>query len=94
MIVLNVTYTCRPGMRGAFLERISAEGIGAASRAEDGNIGYDYFIPVEGDGEVLLVEKWRDEEALAAHAAAPHFGKLKELKPIYVVDTVIERFKV
>lgn len=31
MIVLNVTYQCRPGMRDAFLKAIAAEGIDAAS---------------------------------------------------------------
>ena len=94
MIVLNVTYRCRPDMREVFLERIIAEGIDGASRAEDGNIKYDYYIPFGGSDELLLIEKWRDEAALAAHAAAEHFSRLKELKPIYVQDTVIERFEV
>ena len=94
MIVLNVTYRCKPDMREDFLERIIAEGIDEASRAEDGNIKYDYYIPFDSSDELLLVEKWRDEVALAAHAATEHFGRLKELKPIYVLDTVIERFEV
>ena len=94
MIVLNVTYKCRPGMRGKFLAKLISEKIDAASRVEDGNIRYDYFFPVEGNDELFLVEKWRDEAAFAAHAAAPHFNKLKELKPVYVTDTVIERFEV
>ena len=38
MIVLNVTYKCKPGMREAFLERILAEGIGEKSRMDEGNI--------------------------------------------------------
>lgn len=92
MTVLNVTYKCRPGMRGEFLARITAEGIDAASRAEEGNIKYDYYIPFDGDDELLLVEKWRDEDALKAHAASPHFKRLGELKPIYVLETVIEKY--
>ena len=94
MIVLNVIYRCKPNKREDFLERIIAEGIDVASRAEDGNIKYDYYIPYDGSDDLLLIEKWMDEAALAAHAATEHFGRLKELKPIYVQDTVIERFEV
>ena len=92
MIVLNVTYKCRPGMREEFLESIITEGIDDASRAEAGNIKYDYYLPFDGDDELLLVEKWRDEAALSAHSAAPHFARLGELKPIYVLETVVERY--
>lgn len=45
MIVLNVTYRCKPGMRDRFLEAIAAEGIDKASRAETGNLKYDYYLP-------------------------------------------------
>ena len=65
MIVLNVTYLCKPGMRDEFLERIIAEGIGETSRNEAGNIKYDYYLPVDGGDELLLVEKWRDADAIA-----------------------------
>lgn len=93
MIILNVTYRCKPELREAFLERILAEGIDVASRAEAGNLRYDYFIPFEDSDELLLVEKWRDAEALAAHAETPHYARLKTLKPAYVTETVVERFE-
>lgn len=92
MIVLNVTYKCRAGMREAFLKRIIDDGIGKASREEDGNIKYDYYIPVDSCDELLLVEKWRDDAALTLHASTEHFARLKELKPVYVLDTVVERY--
>lgn len=94
MIVLNVTYRCRPGMRDRFLKMIAARGIDTACRAEAGNIMYDYFLPAAGGDELLLVEKWRDAAALAEHGAQPHMEKLKALKAEYVTDTVIERFDV
>ena len=93
MIVLHVTYCCKPDLREAFLERILAEGIDVNSRSEDGNLKYDYYLPYEDDGTLLLVEHWRDEAALAAHQATPHYAALKTLKPMYVTDTVIERFE-
>lgn len=92
MIVLNVTYKCRPGMREAFLEAIRAEGIDEASRAEAGNLKYDYYLPFGGGDELLLVEKWQDADTLAAHGRQPHFLRLGALKTEYVNETVIEKF--
>ena len=92
MIVLNVTYKCRPGMRDAFLEALKREKTGEITRAEDGNIKYDYYIPADGSNELLLIEKWRDEEALSKHPHLPHFAGLQEYKPTYVADTIIEKF--
>ena len=94
MIVLNVTYKCKPGAREEFLEMIMANGIDVSSRAEAGNIKYDYYMPVENDDEMLLVEKWADVDAFASHKKQPHFARLGELKPEYVLDTVIDRFEV
>ena len=95
MIVLNVTYKCKPDMREEFLENIMAEGIDVASRAEEGNIKYDYYFPADGSGdELLLVEKWRDADALKEHGGQPHFARLGELKPEFVLETIIERYEI
>lgn len=93
MIVLNVTYKCKPELRDEFLEMIMAEGIDEACRAEDGNIKYDYYIPADGGDELLLVEKWRDADALAVHGRQPHFARIGELKAGYVEETAIEKFE-
>ena len=93
MIVLNVTYKCKPDMSDEFLEAIMAEGIDAACRAEDGNIKYDYYYAADDSDELFLVEKWRDKEALDAHGRQPHFKRLGELKPEFVLETAIDRFE-
>ena len=93
MIVLNVTYKCKPELREEFLETILREGIEEASRSEAGNLKYDYYLPFDGGDDLLLVEHWRDETALKAHAETPHYAKLKELKPQYVTETVVERYE-
>ena len=92
MIVLNVIYKCKPGMRREFLEMIEAEGIDKACRAEDGNIRYDYYFSVENDDELFLLEKWRDADVLTKHGKQAHMAKLKEIKSRFVNDTVIEKY--
>lgn len=93
MPVFNVTFRCRPGMRDEFLEKIRAEGIQAASRAEEGNLQYDYFIPVDGNDDLFLVEKYRDEDAVAAHVRQAHVKRLVELKEQYVTDLILEKYE-
>ena len=93
MLILNVTYKCKPDMREAFLETIRTEGIDAAVRAEAGNIKYDYYMPTDGSDDLLLVEKWQDADALASHVAQPHMVRLRELKTQYTTDTIIEKYE-
>ena len=94
MIVLNVTYNCSPEQRDAFLKKLNEEGLAAACRAEAGNIKYDYYLPADGSGELLLVEKWQDKEALKAHTKLPHFARIGEVKNEIGIETVIEKFVV
>ncbi len=95
MIVLNVTYKCKPGgMREAFLEKIIAERLDEKSRLEEGNIQYDYYLPLKENDELLLLEKWKDADVLAVHGKQSHFQRIGELKDDYVTETVIEKYVV
>ena len=94
MIVLNVTYKCKPDMAHEFLEAIMTEGLDVACRAEEGNIKYDYYFPADDSDEMVLIEKWKDAEALALHGTLPHFARIGELKNEYVDETIIEKFVV
>lgn len=93
MIILNVTYKCKPDMREEFLEMIMTEGIDTDCRAETGNIKYGYYRPVDDSDDLLLVEKWRDADSLAAHGRQPHYARLGELKSVYVNETIIEKYE-
>lgn len=79
-------------MRDAFLEAIDKEGLAAASRGEAGNIRYDYFLPVAGGDDILLLEKWKDEDAFNFHIAQAHFKRLGELKNDFVEETILEKY--
>ena len=91
MIILNVTYTCKPGMRQAYLDALHSEGLDQACRDEEGNIKYDYYLSETDPDEILLVEKWRDAEILAVHMQTAHFKRIGEIKSVYVDKTVLEK---
>ena len=46
----------------------------AASNAEDGCLAYSFATDVLDPTVLHIVEKWRDEAALAAHFATPHMA--------------------
>ena len=87
MLLIQVTYTMRPGQREAFVRKIRETGILDAIRGEDGCLGYSYYLPEEEDGTLLLVEKWTDAQAQKAHMATPHMAEMARFKPKYVAET-------
>jgi len=81
MINVIAVITAKPGQREAILEAFRANM--AACHAEDGCIEYQPVVDAEGFGSFqtkfgpdtfVVVEKWRDAAALAAHAKAPHMA--------------------
>lgn len=87
MLLIQVTYTMRPGQREAFVRKIRETGILDAIRGEKGCLGYSYYLPEEEDGTLLLIEKWTDAQAQKAHLKTPHMKQMAAFKPEYVADT-------
>jgi quinol monooxygenase YgiN len=46
------------------------------SIAEPGCLGYDVFRSVDVVGELLLVERYRDDASIVAHRASKHYQEL------------------
>ena len=94
MTVLNVTYAAQKDKLSSFLKTAKEEGLDAASRHEPGNLKYDFYFPDDGADELLLVEKWRDEEAFEQHKREPHFRRLGELKEAFGIETSMDIFSI
>ena len=90
MIKIVSKMAVKPGNVEEFKKRIAP--LVAASRAEAGNIQYDYYVPADGSDDMLLVEKWQDADVLALHVAQPHMVRLRELKAEFTTDTIIEKY--
>ena len=89
MLIVSGAYQIKPGKRDEFMRAIYDGGIIGKIRAEQGNIGYDYYYPYESETEVFFVERWDTRDAWEAHKVAPHVtGALKELKDAYMTGFV------
>ncbi len=91
-ITLIVTYKCKVGMRGKFLDEVKSAGIVDKIHRENGFISYDYYLSADDPDKLLLVEKWSSEERQKAHLETDHMGELKLIKEKYVTDTQVEKF--
>ena len=92
-VILHVTYRCKTGAAEDFVRALKESGAQALVRAEDGCMQYDYLLSLEEDNTVVLLEKWRDGDALAVHLQQPHMETIRTLKERFVQDSVVERFE-
>ncbi len=92
MLVLNVIFKCAPDKREELREIIRAEGIDTASRNEEGNFRYDFFMSTEDPDDILLIEFWKDVDAWMHHRTLPHYARLDELKKGRVLSADIKKY--
>ena len=92
MITVNLYYTGTDGSARAFAEEMVSSGTVAAIRAEDGNVRYEYFFPMEDPETVLLIDQWRDQAAIDAHHASPMMAQIAALREKYDLHMKAERF--
>ena len=92
MITLNLYYTGQNGAARAFAEEMVRSGTAAAIRAEEGNLRYEYFFPMDDPETVLLIDQWRDQAAIDAHHASPMMGQIAESRERYDLHMRVERF--
>ncbi len=92
MITINIYYTGRNGSARAFAEEMVRRGTVSAIRAEDGNLRYEYFFPMEDSETVLLIDQWRSQAAIDAHHASPMMAEIAALREQFDLHMKVERF--
>lgn len=92
MITVNLYYTGTAGNARKFAEEMESSGIADSIRKEEGNISYRYFQPLDDPETIMLVDVWRDQEAIDAHHASPMMGRLAELREKYDLHMKVERY--
>ena len=92
MISVNLYYKGTNGSARAFAREMESSGIADAIRAEEGNLRYQYFQPVNDPETVLLIDSWRDQASIDAHHASPMMARLAALREKYDLHMTAERF--
>lgn len=92
MITVNIYYTGKNGNARRFAEEMVSSGTVAAIRAEDGNLRYEYFLPMDDPETVLLIDSWGDQAAIDVHHASPMMEKITALREKYDLHMRVERY--
>jgi quinol monooxygenase YgiN len=92
MIGLNVIYRLKKGTRDDFLQAASRVGVPESCRKEPGNAGYKFFLSVDNPDEVLIVEKWADEQSFKAHLEGPAAKSLGPIKEQFLLELMPQKF--
>ena len=92
MITINIRYKGENGSARAFADEMTASGIVDAIRAEEGNIRYEYYVPLNDAETILLIDSWRDQAAIDAHHASAMMASLAALREKYDLHMTVERY--
>lgn len=91
-ITINIRYTGTGGSARAFADEMRSSGVVDAIRAEEGNLRYEYYLPMDDPETVLLIDQWANQEALDVHHASPMMARIAELRDRYDLHMRVERF--
>ncbi|MDE5756820.1 MAG: antibiotic biosynthesis monooxygenase [Clostridia bacterium] len=92
-ILIHIYYTGVDGSAKKFAQEMIESGIVNDIRAEEGNLKYDYFFPLDDEETVLLINKWKNQEALDIHHKSEMMTKIAELRKKYKLKMKVERFE-
>ena len=92
-LIINIYYTGKKGNAKKFAEEMISKGIVDRIREEEGNLRYEYFFPRDDPETVLLIDKWKNDEALDIHHKSPMMKDIAELREKYQLKMRVEKYR-
>ena len=91
-ITINIYYSGTNNNARKFAEEMLSSGIVDEIRAQEGNLKYEYFLPMNDDETVLLIDSWENQQALDIHHKSPMMQKIIDLREKYDLSMKVERY--
>lgn len=91
-ITVNLYYTGENENARKFAEEMERSGVADRIRAEEGNLRYEYFLPLRQPETVLLIDSWEDQDAIDRHHASPMMAEISALREKYDLHMIVERY--
>ncbi len=92
-ITIHIYYKGENGNAKKFAEEMVSSGIVDRVREEDGNERYEYFFPMDDKETVLLIDRWKNEEALDIHHQSEMMKEVADLRNKYHLSMKVEKLK-
>ena len=92
-ITVNIFYTgSKAGDAVAFANEMEQSGLADKIRAEEGNLRYEYYLPLHNEKTVLLIDSWQDRQAIDRHHASPMMAEIAALREKYDLHMRVEQY--
>ncbi len=91
-ITIHLYYTGQGEAAQNFAKEMISSGVVAKIRAEEGNLGYNYYVSLEHPETVLLVDQWENQEAIDRHHASEMMSELAALRDKYDLKMQVKRY--
>ena len=91
-LIINIYYTGQNGNAKKFAKEMISTGIVERIRNEEGNERYEYFFPMEDEESVMLIDRWKNQEALDIHHKSEMMKEIADLRNKYKLKMRVERF--
>ena len=92
-ITVMISYTGSNGNARKFASEMHSSGIVDEIRREEGNLRYEYFLPLEDEETILLIDSWEDQDALDRHHQTSMMQKIVVLREKYDLHMKVERYQ-
>lgn len=89
---VNIYYTGKNGSAKEFAREMTESGLVNKIRAEEGTERYEYFFPLDDPETVLLIDRWRDQQALDDHHKSEMMEEIAALREKYALRMRVERY--
>lgn len=91
-ITVNIYYTGTNGSARKFAEEMIQKNIVNKIRVEEGNLRYEYFLPLDDPEKILLIDSWQDQAAIDSHHASEMMQEITDLRNKYDLKMKVERY--
>lgn len=92
-LTINIYYSGENGNARKFAEEMVSSGTVEKIRSEEGNEKYQYFFPADDSETVLLIDRWKNKEALDLHHKSQMMKKIAELRDKYKLHMIVEQYQ-
>ena len=91
-ITINIYYYGKNGNAKKFAQEMMMTGVVDSIRKEEGNLKYEYYFSREDEETLLLIDSWKDQNAIDQHHASPMMEQIIKLREKYDLHMRVERY--
>lgn len=91
-ITVNIIYSGTNNNIHLFAKEMIESGTVTDIQSQEGNIKYDYYLPIDNPNELLLVDEWVSQDAIDFHHKSPMMKKIADLRKKYNLKMKVTRY--